>query len=122
MLGIVSQAKRVRAQMETLARLNLQLAKLEARQKAAALGVAIGLAGLAAVLAFYAIGLLLFAAAVGLNEVLPLWLSLIVVAVVVLVFAAVASLLAARNAKRLSEPSEAVEEIRRTVSTVRTHA
>jgi uncharacterized membrane protein YqjE len=120
-LGIVSQAKRVRERMEALARLNLDLARVEGKQKATALGIALGLAGLAAVLVLYAIGFLFAAAAAGLAEELPLWLSLIVVAVVILVFAALAGFVARRSARKLSVPSQAVEQTKRTVDTVRTH-
>ena len=122
MLGIVSQAKRVRARMEALARLNLELAEVEGKQKATELGVAAGLAALAAVLVLYAVGFLFATAAVGLNEELALWLSLLVVAVAILVLAAVAGLLAVRFARKASRPSEAIAETKRTVETVRTHA
>ena len=43
MFGIVSQAKRVQERLVSLAQLNLELAKLEGKRKAAALGIAIGL-------------------------------------------------------------------------------
>jgi len=121
-LGIVSQAKRVRTRMQALARLNLELAEVEGKQKATELGVAAGLAALAAVLVLYAVGFLFATAAVGLNEELALWLSLLVVAVAILVLAAVAGLLAVRFARKASRPSEAIAETKRTVETVRTHA
>ena len=122
MLGIVSQAKRVRTRMQALARLNLELAEVEGKQKATELGVAAGLAALAAVLVLYAVGFLFASAAVGLNEELALWLSLLVVAVAILVLSAVAGLLAVRFARKASRPSEAIAETKRTVETVRTHA
>ena len=122
MLGIVSQAKRVRTRMEALAKLNLELARVEGKQKATALGVAAGLAALAALFVVYAVGFVFAAAAVGLNEELALWLSLLVVAAAILVLAAVAGLLAVHFGKEVSVPSEAIEETRRTVATVRTHA
>ena len=122
MLGIVSQAKRVAVRMENLARLNLELAKVEGQEKATALGIALGLAVLAAVFVAYAVGFLFAAAAAGLSEALDLWLSLLLVAVAILALAAVAVLVAVRFARKASVPSEAVDETKRTIETVRTHA
>jgi len=121
-LGIISQAKRVRARMETLARLTVELAEVEGKRKATAAGVALGFAGLAAVLAAYCVGFLFAAAAAGLSEELALWLSLLLVALAILLFAVVAGLVAVHFARKISAPSEAIEETRRTVDTMRTHA
>ena len=73
-------------------------------------------------LVLYAVGFLLAAAAVGLNEELALWLSLLVVAVALLLIAAAAALVAVRFARKVSVPSQAIDETKRTVDTVRTHA
>ncbi len=122
MLGIVTQAQRVQARLKSLVQLNIELAKVEGKRRAIALGVALGLAVLAAVLVLYAVGFLFAAAAVGIAEELPLWLSLLIVAIALLLFAVVAVLVASRFAKKVSPPSEAVEEAKRTVETVQTHA
>ena len=122
MLGIVTQAKQVQARLKSLVRLNIELAKVEGKRKAIALGIALALVGLAAVLALYALGFLFAAAAVGIAEELPLWASLLVVAAALLLFAVIAVLVASRFAKKISPPSEAVEETKRTVETVRSHA
>ena len=73
---------------------------------------------------FVGFGLLLAAAAAGLNETLSLWLSLLIVAVVVLLIALVLVLLARRFARAASPPvpSQAVDEARRTADTLKTHA
>ena len=122
MLGIVTQAQRVQARLKSLVQLNIELAKVEGKRRAIALGIALGLAVLAAVLVLYAVGFLFAAAAVGIAEELPLWLSLLIVAIALLLFAVVAGLVAARFAKKVSPPSEAVEETKRTVETVKIHA
>jgi membrane protein implicated in regulation of membrane protease activity len=121
-LGIVTQAQRVQARLKSLVQLNIELAKVEGKRKAIALGIALGLAGLAAVLVLYAVGFLFAAAAVGIAEELPLWLSLLIVAIVLLAFAVIAVLVAAHFAKKISPPSEALEESKRTVETVKSHA
>jgi hypothetical protein len=122
MFGIVSQAQRVQKRLVSLAQLNLELARLEGKRKATALGIAIGLAALAAVCVMYAIGFLLASAAVALHSDFALWLALLIVAGAVLVVALIAVLLASRFAKKLSAPSDAVDETERTVQTIKSHA
>ena len=56
MFGLISQANAVKRRVQTLVQLNLELAKLEGKQKATSVGVAGGLGIAAAVLAVYGIG------------------------------------------------------------------
>jgi membrane protein implicated in regulation of membrane protease activity len=123
MFGLVAQTKSVKQRMQSLAQLNLELATLEAKKKAMALGVAGGLALLAGVLVVYAIGFAFASAAAGISEALPLWLSLLIVAGAILLLAAIAGLLARRFARKASPPKpvEAIEEAERTVEAVRSH-
>jgi hypothetical protein len=124
MRGILRQVKRVKARATSLAHLILELGQLEAKRKAAALGKAAVFALSAGVLAFYALGFMLAAAAAGLNQTLSLWLSLLIVAVALLLVAAGLALLAVRFARAASPPapSQAVDEARRTADTLKTHA
>src|SRR6478735_6079878 len=117
MFGFVARTNAIKQRGQSLVRLNLELAKLEAKKKVAALGVAAGLALLAVVLVVYAIGFAFATAAAGLSEALPLWLSLLIVTGVILVLAAVAALLARRSARKASppKPSQAIEEAQQTV-------
>src|SRR6476646_2536031 len=123
MFGFVARTRSVQQRAQSLVRLNLELAKLEAQKKAAALGVAAGLAFLAVVLLVYAIGFAFATAAAGLSEALPLWLSLLLVTLVILALAAVAGLLARRSARKASppKPSQAIEEAQQTVEALRSH-
>jgi hypothetical protein len=88
-----------------------------------ALGVAGGLAVLAGVLVVYAIGFAFASAAAWISEALPLWLSLLIVAGLILLLAAIAGLLAVRSARKASppKPGQAIEEAERTVETLRSH-
>ena len=124
MFGFVARTKSVKQRAQSLVRLNLELAKLEAKQKATALGIAAGLALLAVVLVVYAIGFAFASAAAGISEALPLWLSLLIVAGLILLLAAIAGLLAARFARKASppQPEQAIEEAERTVEALRSHA
>ena len=83
MFGFVALTRSVKQRAQSLVQLNLELAKLESKKKATALGVAAGLALLAAVLVVYAIGFAFASAAAGISEALPLWLSLLIVAGVI---------------------------------------
>src|SRR4029079_16563737 len=124
MRGIVRQVKQVKLRATSLARLILELGQLEAKRKAAARERPAVLGITAGVFAFYAVGLLLAAAAAGLNETLSLWISLLIVAVAVLLVAACCALRAIRSARTASPPvpSQAVDEARRTADTLKTHA
>ena len=123
MFGFVARTKSVKQRAQSLVRLNLELAKLEAKKKAMALGVAAGLALLAIVLVVYAIGFAFASAAAGISEALPLWLSLLIVAGLILLLAAIAGFLAVRFAKKASppKPEQAIEEAERTVEALRSH-
>src|SRR6476646_8495677 len=114
MRAIVRQAKQGKATARSLAGLMREPGHPEAKRKAAPLGKAAVFGITAAVLVFYAIGLLLAAAAAGLNETLSLWLSLLIVAVAVLLVAVVLVLLTRRFARAASPPvpSQAVDEAR----------
>ena len=115
MLGIAARVKDVRKRTQSLVRLNLELAKTEGKQKATAVGVAAGLAAVAGVVLIYAIGFAFAAAAAGLSEALPLWLSLLIVAGALLLVAAIAGYLALRSVRKVSRPSQALEEAQLTV-------
>ena len=122
MFGL-TRSRAVTRRMQTLVQLNLELAKLEGKQKATALGVAGGLAVLAALLVVYAIGFVFASAAAGLSEAVPLWLALLIVAGVIVLLAAIAGFLAVRSARKASPPtpSQAIEEAERTIETLRDH-
>jgi len=123
MFGVVTLTKSVKQRAQSLVHLNLELAKLESKKKATALGVAAGLALLAVVLVVYAIGFAFASAAAGISEALPLWLSLLIVAGGILVLAALAGFLAVRFAQKASppKPAQAIEEAERTVEALRSH-
>jgi uncharacterized membrane protein YqjE len=123
MLGVVERAKAVTERLATLARLNLELAKLEGKAKAVALAIAAGLGGLTLLLLLYAIGFSLAAAAVGLAEAMPLWAALLVVTGALLVVAAITGYLAYHFARKLSSPlpSQAIKEMEATIKTLESH-
>ncbi len=120
MFGVAARVRAVKKSAMSLAQLNLELAKLEGKQKATAVGIAGGLAAVAGVLLVYAIGFAFAAIAAGLSEALALWLSLLIVAGILLLVAGVAGFLAMRFARKASppKPSQAIEEAERTLETL----
>src|ERR1700751_1731371 len=123
MRGILRQVKQVKARARSLVRLILELGQVGPSRRAGALGKPAIFGITAGVLVFYAIGLLLAAAAAGLNETLSLWLSLLIVAVPVLLVAFVLVVIARRFALAASppKPEQAIDEARRTADTLKTH-
>jgi hypothetical protein len=123
MFGVVARVKAIQKRTQSLVQLNLELAKLEGKQKATAVGVAGGLAAVAAVLLVYAIGFAFASIAAGLSEALSLCLSLLIVAGILLLGAAIAGFLAVRFVRKASppKPSQAIEEAGRTIETLQGH-
>jgi protein-S-isoprenylcysteine O-methyltransferase Ste14 len=123
MFGVLTRAKAVKNRTLSLARLNVELAKLEAKAKATAIGTGAGLAAGAAVLLVYAIGFAFAALAAGLSEAISLWLSLLIVAGILFLAAAIAGFLAVRFVRKASPPTpeQALEEAARTLETFEGH-
>ena len=109
------------AQISTLVRDELALAKLELTEKGKRAGIGGGLFGGAAVLALYGLGLLLALAVVLLDLVWPLWVALLVVLVVVLAAAGIAALVGRQKLKAAVPPvpKDAVASAQADVRTVK---
>ena len=123
MLGVKAQARAVNRRLTSIAQLNLELAKLEAKQKATALGIAGGLALVAVVLVLYAIGFSFAALAAGLSESLPLWASLLIVTGAIVLAAVILAFLARHFARKAMppKPQQAIEEAQRTAELLDRH-
>ena len=123
MFGLLSEAKAIKGRVQTLVQLNLELAKLEGKQKATSLGVAGGLGIAAAVLVIYGIGFAFATAAAGLSEAFPVWLSLLIVTAIILLVAAILGFLAMRFARKAvpPKPEQAIEEAEPTIGTLQSH-
>lgn len=116
---LVNQAT---AQISTLVRDELALAKLELTEKGKRAGLGGGLFGGAAVLGLYGLGLLFALAVVLLDLVLPLWLALLIVLVVVLAAAGIAALLGKKKLQAATPPlpKQAIDSTQADVQTVKT--
>jgi hypothetical protein len=121
--GVGASAKKVADHAKNLVGLELELAGLELKQKASSLGVGAGLAIGAAVLGLYAFGFLLLTAAAGLAEVLPLWLSLLIVALALLLVAGVLGAIGMKKIKQGTPPvpEQAIDEAKRTTEALKSN-
>jgi membrane protein len=87
--GLGAAAKEVAEHASALARLEVELASLELKQKLSKLGVGAGLAIGAVLLLLYAFGFGLAAGAAGLATQMSVWLALLIVTGILVAIAAV---------------------------------
>jgi Putative Actinobacterial Holin-X, holin superfamily III len=116
--GVQAAIHEVADHARALVRLEAELAALELRQKASAIGAGTGLLVGAGILGLFALGFLLATVAAGLATFLPTWLALLLVGGALVLVAVV---LAAIGRARLRAgvppvPEQAIVEARRTGS------
>jgi hypothetical protein len=95
---------RLAEQMQTLVRLEIQLAKTELAEKAKAAARGAMLFAAAGVMLFFAVFGFLIAAIWGLAEALPIWLSALIVALVFVLVAGILAFIGLRSTKRAGPP------------------
>jgi apolipoprotein N-acyltransferase len=119
--GVGTAAKEVAEHASALARLELELAGLELKQKAGALGAGAVLAVSAALVGLYALGFLLATAAAALATVLDTWLALLIVGGALLIVAAILGVVAIGRIKRGTPPvpEQAIREAKLTTEAIR---
>jgi Putative Actinobacterial Holin-X, holin superfamily III len=116
--GVQAAFHDVAEHVRTLVRLETELATLELREKASAIGVGTGLLVGAGILGLFAAGFLLATAAAALSTFLPTWLALLIVGCA-LVLASVVLVAAGRARLRKGippVPEQAIAEARLTSS------
>jgi uncharacterized membrane protein YqjE len=124
-MGVGGAVKEVSERASSIVRLELELAALELKQKAANLGFGIGLVAGAALVGLYAIGFLFATIAAALAIVLDTWLALLIVFLGLLVVTGVLVLLGVKRLQKGTPPvpKQAIEEAKLTKDAVRgTHA
>ena len=102
--GLNAAARDVADHASAIARLELELAQLELRDKAQSLALGTGLGGGAAVLGLFAAGFLFAAVAAALALVLPTWAALLVTAGILAAATALLALLARARLKKATPP------------------
>jgi heme A synthase len=121
--GIFGAAREVKQRAHSVARLQVQLALLEVKQKLAKIGIGVGLALVAARFLLYTVGFLFAAGAVGLAHAVPLWAALLIVGGILLLITLILLVVAARLLRSGAPPvpDQAIEEARLTTETVKSH-
>ena len=112
---------RLSAQVSTLVRDELALARIELVEKGKRAGIGVGLFGGAGMFAWYAVGVLITTVILALALVWPAWLAALVVAVVLFVVAGVLALVGKKEVGRATPPvpTEAVQNAKADVQTVK---
>jgi hypothetical protein len=108
-------------QVGRLVRDEVRLAQAEVTQKAKRLGVGAGLFGGAGLVALLGLNALITAAILGLANVLPGWLSAVLVAVVLFAVAGVLALLGKKDVQQAAPPlpTETIASVQADVATVK---
>jgi hypothetical protein len=120
-MGLSGATKRVADHARSFVRLELQLAATEMKKRVAALGVGIGLAAGAAMLALLALLFGLAAATAGIATALPVWASLLIMFgglfLLAGVLGGVGLVLLRKGAKPV--PEQAIQEAKLTTEAIR---
>ena len=116
--------KQLSDQTTTLVRQEIELAKLEVREKGRKAGMGAGMFGGAGVFGLYAVGALTATIILALATFLPGWVAALIVTVI---YAAIAGVLALRGKAKVKEatpamPEQAVETTKEDVRWVKTRA
>lgn len=106
-LSTAQLVQRLTQQTTTLVKQEVRLAQLELTTKAKRAGIGIGAFGAAGVLAFYALGVMLAAAVLGLANVVSGWLAALIVAGALLLVAAVLAVLGKTQVSKAVPPAPA---------------
>lgn len=122
--GLGAAAKQVAEHASALARLELELAKLEIGRKVAALGLGIVLGLGAAIFALFMLGFLLAAAAAALATAMSTWLALLLVALGLLLVTGLLGMLALGRIKKGTPPvpQQAIREAKLTQTALKSDA
>lgn len=114
-------AKQVAEHASTLARLEVELASLEIKQKLAALGLGIGLLAGGVAVGLYGIGFLFATITAGLATFLPVWLSLLIVTLFLFLVTGLLVLFGVRSVNRGKPPvpQQAIDEAKLTTQALK---
>lgn len=108
------------ADISTLVRDEIALAKQDLATSGKRLGIGAGLFGTAGTLALYGLGALVAAAILGIAEALDAWLAALIVAAALFVLAGIAALVGKARVSRVGEaPRERVESVKADVAAAR---
>jgi uncharacterized membrane protein YqjE len=119
--GVGDATKNISTHVSAIARLELKLALLELKEKAAALGTAAGLGAAAVVFALFGLAALIATAAIALSLVLATWLAVLLLATLLLAIAGIlgAGALTAAQKGTPPIPARAIKHAKLTANAVK---
>lgn len=119
--GLGTAAKLVAEKASSIARLELELASMELKQKLSALGFGIGLLVGAFVVLVYALGFTFATITASFATFLPLWLSLLIVTVFLFVVTGILALIGVKKVQRGAPPvpKQAIDEAKLTTQALK---
>src|SRR5437899_2086939 len=119
--GVGGAAKSVAEHASAIARLEVELAVLELKDKVATLGIGIGTGVGGALLAFIGLGFVFATIAAGLSTFLPVWLALLIVTIGLFVLAGVLFLVARSLIRKATPPlpEQAIREAKLTTEALK---
>jgi hypothetical protein len=114
--GLGTAAKLVAEKASAIARLEIELASMELKKKAASLGVGLGLLFGALLVLVYGVGFLFATIAAGIAEFLPVWAALLIVTGFLFLVMAVLALVGVKKVQRGTPPvpQQAIDEAKLT--------
>jgi Putative Actinobacterial Holin-X, holin superfamily III len=115
-VSLGTAAKSVAEHASAIARLEVELAKMEVKRKLAALGLGIGLLVGAFVVVVYGVGFLFATIAAALATFLPMWASLLIVTGFLFLVAGILALIGVKKVQKGSPPvpQQAIDEAKLT--------
>jgi hypothetical protein len=119
--GVGGAAKSVAEHASAIARLEVELATLELKNKVTVLGVGIGMGVGAAIFALFGLGFVFATIAAALATFLPWWLALLIVTVALFLLAGLLGLLARGRIQKATPPvpEQAIREAKLTTEAIK---
>jgi 4-amino-4-deoxy-L-arabinose transferase-like glycosyltransferase len=119
--GVGGAAKSVAEHVSSIARLEIELAALELKNKVTAIGIGIGLGLGAAIFGLFGLGFVFATIAAALATFLPTWLALLIVTLGLFVLAGLLAVLARGKIKQVTPPvpEQAIREAKLTTEALK---
>jgi uncharacterized membrane protein YqjE len=122
-VSLGTAAKNVAEHASSIVRLELELAQIELKKKATALGVGLGLLGGALLVLVYGVGFLFATIAAGLATFLPVWASLLIVTAFLFLVTGILAFIGIKKVQRGTPPvpKQAIDEAKLTTQALKSN-
>jgi uncharacterized membrane protein YqjE len=122
-VSLGTAAKSVAEHASSIVRLELELAQIELKKKATALGVGLGLLGGALLVLVYGVGFLFATIAAGVATFLPVWASLLIVTAFLFLVTGILAFIGIKKVQRGTPPvpKQAIDEAKLTTQALKSN-